>query len=124
MDFAWPVDAGSDFRIAALRLTTTDHLGDFVPAANNGVFISTPITFGTNGWHTASFNISTLNDAGFAPYNGKTPVIMIRNSSTEGALYFDNLRGETTATYTPVPEPTSIMLLAGLAGAMTLRRRG
>lgn len=123
VDVAWPTDAGSSARIGTLRLTSADNLGNFVAAANHGVFMTGPVLFTTNGWFTLNFNITTLNDASFnSAFNGDTPVIMLRNSATDGFLYFDNLRGTTTATFV-APEPGSLLLMGAVASAMLLRRR-
>jgi hypothetical protein len=119
VDVAWPSGGTLDMRFATLRLTTADQLGTFVPAAN-----ASWAAFGggtsVDGWTTLQFNVTLSNATAFV---GKTPVVEFLTSQPTGPMYFDNLRGTTTAVFDASALPEPGVLSTAMAGLVPLVRR-
>jgi hypothetical protein len=121
VDVAWPSDGTQGtMRVARMQLTTADQLGSWVPAGAAS-FIGFSPSVSVTGWTTIGFNVTLSNAAAFV---GKVPVIALMTPNSTESMYFDNVRGTTTATYdeSAVPEPGAVGLVVGAVGVAMGRR--
>ncbi len=86
---------------------------------NYGDIASTPIS-GTNDWTLLSIS-GTVPTAAAAPNLDKISVMMrLNGAKTAGDVYFDDAYADST----PIPEPTSMLLLgSGLLGLFAFNRK-
>jgi hypothetical protein len=121
VDFAWTSEgAQNTMRTAYLRLTTADQLASVGVGQAAGIGFNPSLS--ADGWTTLTFTGTLSNATAFV---GKTPVIELMTQSSTGSIYFDNLRGTTTAPFDAnlLPEPASLSLLATAALPILARRR-
>jgi len=79
-----------------------------VMGSGPGVLYTQLITCSTNGLATVDFNWTGLSFLLFMPYYGGTPVYEPPYPAFASCFAIDNIN------YTPTPEPTTLVMLAGL----------